>query len=133
MADDDKKKAEAAEAAKAAAEKKAAEEKAVADAAAALLDDEGLEPGTPIGEPVECIVKKKFFDDRSALVQAGKTYYYQHRAGRPFPYAVLEPKNRAHAKAVKASYEEAQRRKAEAQAEKRKRRAAFGRLAAETE
>lgn len=142
---EEKKAAEKLAAEKGEADKKAAEpaklagsqEAETASLQKALDEDNGVEQedpiGTPVGAPVECIVKKKFFDENSALVPVGKTYYYQRRKGKAFPYDVLEPVNKSHASAAKREFLDRREEKEDLLRNKRKRRAAFARLAADTE
>jgi hypothetical protein len=89
--------------------------------------------GKSIGDPIQCIVKKRFFDERQALIREGSTYYFQRREGETFPYKVLEPVSKAVAASVRKEYEKAQADKAETASERKRRREAFARMAAETE
>lgn len=109
-------------------------EEAEARIRALELDDEdedlpaGSTLGEPVGDPVQCIVKQKFFDERGALVKAGATYFYQERRGKRFPAKVLEPVSKAKAAAVRKeqrAYEEDKEEERRAQVA---RRAEFSRL-----
>lgn len=104
-----------------------ANDTAVEEAKARALDipdeDEDLGPsniGDPIGEPVQCIVKRKFLSERGETVKPGTTFYYQEREGHVWP-DYLEPVSKAKASAVRkelaayrAEKDELSRKKAEA-------------------
>jgi hypothetical protein len=89
--------------------------------------------GEPEGEPIQCIVKKRFFDERQATIREGSTYYYQRRKGMTFPYEILEPVSKSVASAVRKEYEEKRAWKDETLRQRQQRREAFARMAAETE
>lgn len=99
----------------------------------ALIRSQGFDPdapedgatpednvGEPEGSPIECIARRKFFDERNAVVKAGAIYYYQPRKGKPFPWSVLEPVNKGKAKALKKEWDESQAKKEERKAARRK-------------
>lgn len=68
--------------------------------------------GDPIGEPVQCIVKRKFLSERGETVKPGMTFFYQERKGQIWP-DYLEPVSKAKAAAVR---KEAAERKADKEA-----------------
>lgn len=89
--------------------------------------------GEPVGTPIQCIAKRKFFDERGALIRAGATYWYQRRKDTRFPIEVLEPVDKSLATSLRKEARAKADEKAEAMAQRRERRAAFARMAAETE
>ena len=113
-----------------------AKARARADAAVAaedLGDNAPTNVGKPVGEPVQCIAKRKFYDERGALIRAGATYYYQRREGTPFPIRTLEPVSQALAKSLRTEARDAEEAKISRMQTRQERRDAFARLAAETE
>lgn len=77
---------------------------------AALNEDPDLS-GASVGEPVECLVKKDFYDSRGAYVRAGERYYWTPQKlpnGKleAFPFPILEPINKATAKAKAKEYQD---------------------------
>lgn len=77
----------------------------------AALNEDPDYSAVDAGEPVECLVKKDFYDRRGAYVRAGERYYYTPQKlpdGKleAFPYPILEPVNKATAKAKAKEYQE---------------------------
>lgn len=113
-----------------------AEARARADAAVEAEDFGDSAPknvGKPKGAPIQCIAKRKFFDERGALIRAGATYWYQRREGARFPIEVLEPVDKSLAVSLRKEAQEKSEEKARQQELRRKRREAFSRMALETE
>ena len=88
--------------------------------------------GEPVGDPIQCIVKKKFLDERGALHKPGAVYFFQRREDQTFPADVLEPVNKSVATAVKKEFAEHQAERREEKDLARRRRDAFARLALES-
>lgn len=82
-------------------------------------------------EPIQCIAKRDFFDERGALVKAGETYFYQEKNNEVFPYPNLEPVSKAKASALKKEYGDYVRDRDDTLKQRQKRRDAFARLADE--
>lgn len=80
--------------------------------------------GTPVGEPVQCIVKRKFISERGETVKPGMTFYYQERKGQVWP-DYLEPVSKAKAAAVKKDLDDRRAEKEEVRAKKAQAREFF--------
>lgn len=87
--------------------------------------------GKAVGEPIQCIAKRKFFDERGATIKPGAVYYYQPREGKTFPWTVLEPVNKSQASAAKKEWEKSREEKQAVADEKSRRREALAELARE--
>jgi hypothetical protein len=61
------------------------------------LDDEDADLnavsniGAPVGKPIQCVVRKKFYSEQGQVMVPGKNYYLQLYEGQSFPSDVLEP------------------------------------------
>lgn len=62
-------------------------------------------PARSTTAPIECTVKKTFYDDKMQLVAEGNMYYYTPEADRPFPSPLLQPNDPALAEEAEAEYE----------------------------
>lgn len=91
------------------------------------------------GEPIKTIVRRKFFDERGALMKPGATYYYYPRVNpengeaERFPIEVLEPVDEGLAKQLRGETKKRDTAKENAIKERDARRAALAKVALETE
>lgn len=86
--------------------KEVAEARGRAEAAnAASTENTPTNLGKLIGDPIQCIVKKRFYDERGATVREGATYWFQLREGQNFPYDVLEPVDKTLASKYRKAFE----------------------------
>lgn len=63
-------------------------------------------PARSTTAPIECTVKKTFYDDKMQLVAEGKTYLYQPSGDEPFPFNILQPIDPALAEKAEKEYSE---------------------------
>ena len=85
--------------------------------------------GGPVGDPIQCIVKKKFVAPNGAVIKPGATHYFQRLEGQTFPYDVLEPVNKSMASGLRKEFLDKRDARIADQEDARKAREAISNLA----
>lgn len=81
----------------------------------------------PIGDKVQTIVKKIFFDAEGRTVKPGATYWYQPLKGQVPPFDIMEPVDKTVASKWRRAFEEARQDRIERQERQRRARDNFAR------
>lgn len=86
--------------------------------------------GKKVGDPIQCIVKKKFQAPNGEVLNTGAMHYFQRFEGQTFPYDVLEPVNKSMASGLRKEFLDKRKARVDRQEKERQRREALADAAA---